>query len=138
MSHFGDPTFEYHRALAQVWGALAIALVDSPIIPFNYTYYAETFTQILADLEAALKNQYSSLRPKIDLSVLSKAINNFEVAVKMIDAEIRGVDLSHITALQLRQLNDRLTFVERAFLTDGIVGRKWYKHIIVAPALEDS
>src|SRR5262249_7740435 len=40
MSHFGDPTFVYHAAMAQLWGTMAMRLADADGLPFDYTDYA--------------------------------------------------------------------------------------------------
>lgn len=40
MSRFGDPGFQYHRLLAQVWSLLILELADRPILPFDLRNYA--------------------------------------------------------------------------------------------------
>src|SRR5207253_5583154 len=40
MSHFGDPTFQYHVAAAQIWGTVAIRLADAAGLPLDYNDYA--------------------------------------------------------------------------------------------------
>src|SRR5213593_189985 len=40
MSHFGDPTFQYHVAAAQIWGTIAMRLADAAGLPLDYTDYA--------------------------------------------------------------------------------------------------
>ena len=40
MSHFGDPTFAYHVAAAQLWGTVALRLADADGLPLDYRDYA--------------------------------------------------------------------------------------------------
>src|SRR6266481_1827101 len=40
MSHFGDPTFGYHVAAAQLWGTIAMRLADAAGLPLDYRDYA--------------------------------------------------------------------------------------------------
>src|SRR6267378_2038545 len=40
MAHFGDPTFGYHVATAQLWGSMAMRLAEADGLPFDYTDYA--------------------------------------------------------------------------------------------------
>jgi len=39
MTHFGDPTFAYHMAAAQLWGTVAMRLADADGLPFDYVDY---------------------------------------------------------------------------------------------------
>src|SRR4029077_19749769 len=39
MVHFGDPTFGYHVAAAQLWGTMTLRLAAAPAVPFDYTDY---------------------------------------------------------------------------------------------------
>ena len=36
VQRFGDPTFEYHAAMAQLWGLLTMRMANAPVLPFNY------------------------------------------------------------------------------------------------------
>ncbi len=42
MEHFGDPTFRYHVAAAQIWGTVALRLAEANGLPLDYTDYATT------------------------------------------------------------------------------------------------
>ena len=41
MERFGDPGFEYHRTLAQVWALLILEIADGPILSFDLNRYAQ-------------------------------------------------------------------------------------------------
>ena len=40
-SHFGDPTFEYGKALSEVTTTALLRLADAPLLPFEFTRFAE-------------------------------------------------------------------------------------------------
>ena len=40
MSHFGDPTFAYHVAAAQLWGTVALRMANADGLQFDYRDYA--------------------------------------------------------------------------------------------------
>ncbi|KAJ3217327.1 hypothetical protein HDU67_008129 [Dinochytrium kinnereticum] len=54
MAKFGDPTFEYHKAAAEVLGLLSIRLLNNKVLPFDPIAYA-----------AALEGEAESLRDAI-------------------------------------------------------------------------
>ena len=51
MNKFGDPGFQYHKRLAQVWALLVLEMADAPLIPFDYEAYARYVKGYVADLE---------------------------------------------------------------------------------------
>jgi N-acetylated-alpha-linked acidic dipeptidase len=118
MSHFGDPTFEYHIACAQVWGLAVLKIVDMNILPFNYTSYGEKLNEYFIQIQKKLKEKGHSM----NLTKLEEAISFF----KQVSSDIK-VDTS---------LNDRLIFTERKFINSkGIPKRPYYRHVIQAPGL---
>ena len=51
MMNFGDPDFEYHGALAQIWTLLILEMADSPLIPFDFLAYSREVGTYIEDLE---------------------------------------------------------------------------------------
>jgi hypothetical protein len=51
MTKFGDPDFQYHKTLAQVWALLILELADRPIIPYNLKDYAAALGPLIDSLE---------------------------------------------------------------------------------------
>jgi hypothetical protein len=51
MSKFGDPGFQYHRMLGELWGLLLLELADNPILPFDMEVYAAEVTAYVTELE---------------------------------------------------------------------------------------
>ena len=45
-SHFGDPTFEYGKALSEVTSTALLRLADAPLLPFEFTRFAETLAAL--------------------------------------------------------------------------------------------
>lgn len=51
MSEFGDPGFEYHRVMGQVWALLILELADRPVLPFDLEAYARSIKSYVEDLQ---------------------------------------------------------------------------------------
>jgi N-acetylated-alpha-linked acidic dipeptidase len=144
MSKFGDPTFQYHVAAAQLWGTIALRLANAGGLPFAYTDYATQLRDFLTEIERAATRR--KLASAFDGRALREAINVFSTEAGKIEgreqalmAEIertrtQGNDAYPRALASLQRLNDALIGAERA-LTDerGLRGRSWYKHQIYAP-----
>ena len=143
MTHFGDPTFAYHVAAAQLWGTVAMRLADDSGLPLDYRDYAlqvrEYFTE---SLKTAKRRKLAN---GLDEKSMTEAIKNFldeaERVEKAKQDTVAEIDRSRLEArpqpravARLRVINDALIAVERA-LTDarGLRGRTWYTHQIYAP-----
>lgn len=50
MSHFGDPPFTRHRALASVWIIAALILTTTPLPPIDPTHYSSEVLGIAKNL----------------------------------------------------------------------------------------
>lgn len=51
MTKFGDPDFEYHNMLGEVWGLLIWFMSDHPLVPFDFQAYAESVATYVVQLE---------------------------------------------------------------------------------------
>ncbi|KAI9698619.1 MAG: hypothetical protein M1820_007418 [Bogoriella megaspora] len=52
MDRFGDPGFQYHKVMAQIWALLILELSDRPVLPFDLNNYAaevESYVRNLGD-----------------------------------------------------------------------------------------
>lgn len=143
MSKFGDPSFRYHTAAAQLWGTIALRLANAQGLPFAYTDYAGQLRDFLTEVEREARR--AKLSPMFDSKPLREAINDFaseagrlETRAQSLVAEAGknrdGSDSAARNTARLQRLNDALMAAERA-LTDerGLRGRIWYKHQIYAP-----
>lgn len=143
MSQFGDPTFAYHVAAAQLWGTVALRLADAEGLPLDYRDYA---VQILVYFTESIKTaKRRSLAAALDEKAMTQAIENLTDESNRIEkskqealAEIgNGPSDRQARALaKLRRINDALIMVERALTDDrGLRGRGWYRHQIYAPGM---
>lgn len=126
VSRIGDPGFQYHVAMVQFWGVLAMRLASADAIPLDYVPYAQTIAGFIEELERR--------SPASSLLVDAKA------AAAELQRAAQGLNSRRATALAandrdaLAAINSRLLRVERALLDpDGIPGRPWYRHQIYAP-----
>lgn len=137
MSRFGDPTFQYHVAAAQLWGTLAMRLADAEGLPFDYVSYASQIRDFFRESVRTAKRR--NLTVSVNESAMNEAIDDF--ADEAAKVEKRREELlqevsSNETSAQrkLEQLNHALMMAERAFIDErGLRGRPWYRHQIYAP-----
>ncbi|EEH44397.1 uncharacterized protein PADG_00686 [Paracoccidioides brasiliensis Pb18] len=57
MATVGDPDFQYHKVLGQIWALLLLELSDSPILPFEMETYSSAVTKYVSDLERYSKSK---------------------------------------------------------------------------------
>ncbi|MGI8732892.1 MAG: M28 family metallopeptidase [Pyrinomonadaceae bacterium] len=144
MSRFGDPTFVYHVAAAQLWGTIAMRLADAKALPLDYTDYAKQIREFFNESMKLAKRL--KLAESLDEKAMVKAMDDFAEEAARVDKSrqesIREVDRSRIEAndrhpralARLQRINDVLIAVERSFIDErGLRGRSWYRHHIYAP-----
>jgi N-acetylated-alpha-linked acidic dipeptidase len=137
MSKFGDPTFEYHVAAAQLWGTLAMRLANSDGLPFDYVSYAgeirEFFTESLR--VAKRRNLSTAFNERAMHEALDEFANEATRAEKRKEDLLQDLSRNDESApSKLERLNQGLIAAERAFIDErGLRGRPWYRHQIYAP-----
>jgi len=133
MSHFGDPTFQYHVAAAQIWGTVALRLADAAGLPFDYTDYAGELREFVNETKRLANRK--KLGEVFDSKSMLGAIDDFANEAEKIDKRRRNeVKDSDNKTAQLQRVNDALIQAERALVDDrGLRGRTWFKHQIYAP-----
>jgi N-acetylated-alpha-linked acidic dipeptidase len=132
MTKFGDPTFEYHVAAAQILGTVTLRLADAGALPFDYQDYATELRNFVN--ETVRMANRKKLRDAFDAKAMLKAIEDF--ADEAEKANKHRVDLLKDGSAEkkLRRLNDALMQTERAFIdSNGLRGRSWFKHQVYAP-----
>ncbi|CRK21081.1 hypothetical protein BN1708_003418 [Verticillium longisporum] len=65
MENFGDPGFEYHKAMARILGRTVAELSNKPIIRFDATDYADALAGYIDKIDAKLAAATSSAEPDI-------------------------------------------------------------------------
>jgi N-acetylated-alpha-linked acidic dipeptidase len=133
-SHFGDPTFEYGKALAEVTSTTLMRLADAPLLPFEFTHFADTVGRYVGEIEKLKKGD----RPSFDdlkrgVDALKKSAAAFEVAYTGVLPKLDAA-AAKSEEDKLRDVNAILFRTERAMaLPQGLPNRDWYKHRIYAP-----
>jgi N-acetylated-alpha-linked acidic dipeptidase len=56
-SHFGDPTEEYGRALAQMTGMTVMRLADADVVPFDFTALDDALGRYMSELKKLAKTE---------------------------------------------------------------------------------
>ena len=73
MESFGDPGFEHHKAMAQIWALLILDLSDRELLPFDFEAYANAVADYVHDLELYIAGKGKAL----DMDPLNSAVNIF-------------------------------------------------------------
>jgi len=130
---FLDPGFEYSFAMAEISVDLLIKLSSSKILPLNPIDYAYK----LHKMHLKLKNNFGKKLEAVGIS-----LENLNFCIERLKASIINFNKTynkHINSIQLRQLNDKLFYLDRAFLDfTGIPGREKFRHVVFAPGKHDS
>ena len=144
MTHFGDPTFAYHVAAAQLWGTVAMRLADADGLPFDYVDYGAQINEFFTESVKTARRR--NLSAAFDEKGMSEAIEDFsreagrveksrqETVLEVERTRVEANDRHRRAEARLKRINDALLATERA-LTDvrGLRGRPWYRHQIYAP-----
>ena len=145
METYGDPGFGRHRAVAQIWGLAAARLLESPVVAFNVTAYAEALGMYLGKLEDltanashpdGAKERLPSKFPGIQRAIdgLLHEAKRFDADAALLNAEALSTEVTPDVAARIRATNRKYKLFERQFLyPDGLEGREWFKHIVFAP-----
>jgi N-acetylated-alpha-linked acidic dipeptidase len=106
MAKFGDPTFEYHIALASVMGLLTLRLADAPVMSFRFEEYAESLYTYAKDLKGFITQEVNG---DDSLAPLFSAIQDYSSSASKIDAEIQDAEAAvHGQARRCRQWHRQL------------------------------
>lgn len=85
MKTFGDPGFEYHKVMGQIWALLILELSDRPVLPFDMEIYASAVSRYVNELQeyANVKLASSEIRgAALDLQQLRDAAVVFGINAK--------------------------------------------------------
>ena len=135
MSRFGDPTFEYHVAAAQLWGTLALRLSNAEVLPFDYLSYANEIRRFFQESLRTTKSRAALNENSMSaaLDEFAKQASQFEQSRQTALADMATGESSSVKT-RVRRLNDAMLQAERALIDErGLRGRPWYRHQIYAP-----
>ncbi|MFC4051675.1 M28 family peptidase [Actinomadura syzygii] len=134
MSHFGDPTWEYHAAMSRLVGITTLRLANADVVQLGYRPYAEETAKYLADFTDEQRKRLGSV--VVDVSRSVAQAKKWEDAAQALQARADEALRKGDTAA-FRTLNAKLMQAERDLLTEaGLPGRPWYKHQIYAPGID--
>jgi len=122
MRRFGDPGFQYHAAMARLWGLMALRLANADVLPFDYAVYGRDILAYLDDVEALARSRQID----VDLGPARAAA----AALARLPAAGPVPEDGGFTAAR----NEALMQAERDLLSrDGIPRRPWFRHVVYAP-----
>ena len=135
MQQFGDPTFRYSVAAAQVYGMLALRLANADVLPFDFEDYGKALQAYLNDLEEESKKGGAS--GKLQWEEVGKAASRFTAVAQKLGRKLSTASAGGtIAAGRLPRVNQALMEVERSFLLPGgLPGRTWFRHAFYAPGV---
>jgi N-acetylated-alpha-linked acidic dipeptidase len=128
MNHFGDPGYQYHAAMSQLWGVTALRLAQAEVLPLDFQFYGDTINQFLSELEK--NNKYDGA--KLNLDAAHKAAKELAVASAGANKLLQpAVASGKLTAAQAASINQLMMKGEANFiLPEGLPGHPWFKHIL--------
>jgi len=133
MEKFGDPGFQYHRTMAQVWALLILEVADRELLPFDFEVYASAVKGYVDDLEGYAKVKGAE-DEKFALTVLHQAADEFKKNAEEFqawgkaweDAVGQGGFESKVMAIKRMSHNSRMGNFETNLLDiDGGVSKGW-------------
>ncbi|KAI8074313.1 uncharacterized protein B0P05DRAFT_473269 [Gilbertella persicaria] len=130
-------TLQYHQALTQLWGLLALRLSSDRLLPLNPHDYALEMNHSIHKISAYKGcSGFSS----ISLSLRALTTTSVEFKTQMDDWHQQLLVKKHYSRKlkqQIAQANQRLLEFEKAFIDPhGLSSdRPWFKHLIYGPDL---
>ncbi|KAF8847366.1 Zn-dependent exopeptidase [Acephala macrosclerotiorum] len=150
METVGDPNFQYHKILAQIWALLILEFSDRLVLPFDIEAYSQSVNQWARDLENWVENKGANQagNPPWNTDSLREAVLQFAKDSKLFekwevewDAVVLGGGgfESAIYAAHRKSHNNRMANFETHLLDleegGGIPNRTQFKHVIFGPQL---
>lgn len=137
MTTYGDPDFNYHKAVGQYITLLTYHMSSEPLLPLDFTNYGIEMTSYLADLEKTIDsaNADADSPHELDLSELVSAIEAFNASATAMSSYITSADMSSDSTLSY--INGKIRDYQRGFTSQGgLPNREFYRHVVFAPGLD--
>ncbi len=163
-SRFGDPTFQYGVALAEITGRLVLRSADAEVLPMAYSPLADTIAgyteevkKLAGDMRTRTETNNKLVRsgafdlasdpahptlappaddvpPKIDFGTLDAAVARLKTSAKAYDDAL--AQAGALPAEKAKALNAALQQISQTLLDpDGLPGRPWFKNLAYAPGV---
>ena len=131
MDRFGDPGWQYHPVMAEIWGRTALRLANAEVLPLGYSGYGKAIQGYLDDLKTKIDEDERLVQ-------LRELLLGEARSMERIGAEIRQGTESLLADSRPRKvvsrINELLRQAERGFLIEaGLPNRPWFRHSIYAP-----
>ncbi|MBI2620448.1 MAG: M28 family peptidase [Ignavibacteriales bacterium] len=128
MKRFGDPGFTYHATTAKLAALAAMRMANADILPFTIWPYAEEIIRQLQAIEERAGIQNETVRAT--LKAIQEKCSRWKSAAERAD-HMLAASRPHVNAVN--EINGLLMSIERQFVgSEGLPGRSWYKHRVVA------
>ncbi|XP_035670484.1 aminopeptidase NAALADL1-like [Branchiostoma floridae] len=126
VKRFIDPEFKAHQAVARVAIETVRVLSDSMILPFDLLSFADKMQAYLTGVQ--LEHGEVLTAQGVSLEYLESAVTNFTSAAVRLERKIG--DVNKLNPLDVRALNDKLLYLERAFIDPlGLPGPPFLWHV---------
>jgi N-acetylated-alpha-linked acidic dipeptidase len=132
-TRFGDPTFEYGRALSQVNGTILMRLANADVLPFEFNNLADTIGKYVGEIEKLTMRDKG--QRSIDLGPLKAAVRSLADSARRYEESLAKASAKGFEQVkQAKALNQLLYQSERKLTSEqGLPRRPWFKHQIYAP-----
>ena len=131
MDRFGDRGWQYHPAIAEIWGRTALRLANADILPFHYGEYGEAISGYLQDLE---KKASTIEGLGLDWGGLQREAHDMQRIGEEIRTGMAALLADPQNASKNTRINQLFRQAERGFLLEaGLPRRPWFRHSIYAP-----
>ena len=132
-SHYIDPGWRYHVAIARVVGLAVLRMADADVVPLHYAPYAAAVSSYLDAFGAHQHSKFG--HQKVDVRRDKEQAAEWSATARALDETISN-KLAAGQTHGLNALTLQLNRAERALLVGrGLPGRPWYKHQIYAPGV---
>ncbi|MQY09361.1 M28 family peptidase [Actinomadura macrotermitis] len=133
-AHFGDPSFQYHAAMARLAGVAAMRMADADVVTLRYQPYAAETAAYLADFTERQRKELG--RVEVDVSRDIAQAQAWQRAAQELQKRAEAA-LATGDRAAFRRLNTKIMQAERDLLTEaGLPGRPWYRHQLYAPGID--
>ncbi|XP_028397055.1 glutamate carboxypeptidase 2-like isoform X2 [Dendronephthya gigantea] len=131
-----DPYFKFHLTTAKIASKVLMYMTDSFVLPINVSEYGVSLESSLETLRTNYGNDLEE--NNVTLSHIKKAIMEFKKEAKIFEAEGNEA-FEEKDDIKLRDLNDRMINVEKAFITaPGLPNRPNTRHVVFAPSVNNA
>eukprot|EP01091_Cochliopodium_minus_P015714 TRINITY_DN5677_c0_g1_i2.p1 TRINITY_DN5677_c0_g1~~TRINITY_DN5677_c0_g1_i2.p1 ORF type:complete len:730 (+),score=158.94 TRINITY_DN5677_c0_g1_i2:9-2198(+) len=143
MKNFGDPNFQYHKAMTQFVTLITYMISSNSVLPFNHTDTSVELETSYRSIKTLLAENFGKNEnySKFNFKSFEKSLNLFLSASHFVNDEIAKYIKANYTdplPQKVDSLNNMLFMTERYFLDPkGLPNRPWFKHVMQAPGYLD-